>query len=79
MLVLLDTPLLGPTEGVVMIKFSRLDRVLASNSFINIFNPLRVIHLHRYDSNHSAIRINLEADQAEKEGKKRYQFKFEEN
>lgn len=40
---------------------------------------MRVIHLPRYGSDHSAIRIDLKAESMQKERKKRYQFKFEEN
>lgn len=40
----------------------RLDRSLATNSFINIFTPIKVYHLSRSVSDHAAIRITLEAE-----------------
>lgn len=52
--------------------------MLASSNFISIFIAIRVHHLTRYDSDHTALRINLEADRAKDSRKKYYIFRFEE-
>ncbi|XP_058768237.1 uncharacterized protein LOC131641969 [Vicia villosa] len=56
----------------------RLDRAIASHSFLNRFSPIRVIHLPRYGSDHAALRIDLEADSGNLSRKRYHLFRFEE-
>lgn len=37
----------------------RLDRALATTYFIQRFSPINILHLPRYGSDHSAIRIDM--------------------
>ncbi|XP_058757456.1 uncharacterized protein LOC131630719 [Vicia villosa] len=58
----------------------RLDRAMASNSFINRFSPVKVKHLSRFHSDHAAISISLEVDESlnSVSRKRPYLFRFEE-
>ncbi|GAU39667.1 hypothetical protein TSUD_60340 [Trifolium subterraneum] len=64
-------------EGVENVK-CRLDRALTSQRFISEHSPIKVMHLPRYGSDHSAISITLN-DVCSNISKKRvYLFRFEE-
>ncbi|MCI38729.1 hypothetical protein A2U01_0059958, partial [Trifolium medium] len=52
----------------------RLDRALASNSFINRFSPVEVSHLSKCRSDHAVIRIVLEADSGNSSRRKEHIF-----
>lgn len=54
-----------------------LDRCFASIGGIACFDPIKVTHLPRYDSDHAAIRIMWENHQREEKTLKQYIFKFE--
>lgn len=57
----------------------RLDMALASPSFINRYSPIEVQHLSRFQFDHAAISISLEAElsQNNSKGKRTYKFLFE--
>lgn len=57
----------------------RLDRALATESFITAHSPIKVMHLPRFGSDHSAISITLEDVSAGKDRKKVHVFRFEES
>lgn len=58
----------------------RLDRALASHSFINRYNPIKVHQLSRFLSDHASISISLEAEPDQNCGRRKrvYRFHFEE-
>ncbi|XP_058774622.1 uncharacterized protein LOC131648906 [Vicia villosa] len=58
----------------------RLDREMASNSFINRFSPIRFYHLSRFHSDHAAISISLEAENTQNTDRRKrpHLFRFEE-
>lgn len=51
---------------------------LASSNFINMFSPMKVFHLARFGSDHTVIRIDLEAPEVERRNNKIHVFRFEE-
>ncbi|KAK2422548.1 hypothetical protein QL285_033075 [Trifolium repens] len=57
----------------------RLDRALATQSFMNRFSPTRVIHLPRYGSDHAALLVVLEAQHYSRRKKRVHLFRFEES
>ncbi|KAK2424153.1 hypothetical protein QL285_034543 [Trifolium repens] len=57
----------------------RLDRVMASDGFINRFSPIRVLHLPRYGSDHAALIITLEAPSQQEQRRRKRIFRFEES
>ncbi|XP_058764138.1 uncharacterized protein LOC131637556 [Vicia villosa] len=56
----------------------RLDRALASRNFVDMFSPVRVIHLPRFGSDHAAIRIDLDVLPEELNSSHEFIFRFEE-
>ncbi|KAK2435568.1 hypothetical protein QL285_020615 [Trifolium repens] len=64
-------------EGAENIQ-CRLDRALATQSFMNRFSPTRVAHLPRYGSDHAALLIVLEAHHYSRRKKRVHLFRFEE-
>lgn len=56
----------------------RLDRGLATESFINRFSPIKTLHLPRYGSDHAPLLFELEARSNEYQKKRNHIFRFEE-
>jgi ribonuclease HI len=55
----------------------RLDRALCTSDFQNRFSPIRVVHLHRYGSDHAALMILLENHDYLQKKKRVKMFRFE--
>lgn len=56
----------------------RLDRAMTSDGFINRFTPVKVAHLPRFGSDHSAFRYPLKITPLMNKKKKPHIFRFEE-
>ncbi|XP_058758387.1 uncharacterized protein LOC131631620 [Vicia villosa] len=56
----------------------RLDRAIASQSFLNRFSPHKVSHLPRFGSDHAVLKIELEVDLGSKGRRRVHLFRFEE-
>lgn len=56
----------------------RLDRSLASNSFMNRFSPIKVSHMSCFGFDHATIRIELKVDLGNRYRKIMHMFIFKE-
>ncbi|KAK9756268.1 hypothetical protein RND81_01G085400 [Saponaria officinalis] len=66
----------GKSEANIILE--RLDRFLATDSWVELFPNFRVTHFPRTNSDHSLISLNTEGGHQERVmGRRRYHFKFE--